>query len=245
VSGARLTWVARTPNRKTGDIPSAYVGTTLEECRDTCQGCALLDRTCYAWAGLTRVSFGRIAERRKTRPGDYTLVSALKRRAHTAKTVRLGVMGDPSRVDREELLASVAVVRHVGLGVIGYSHFWREPENAELASTLLASCENTNDAGHALALGWTPAVLLPWDHEGATFQLAGDRKGLVCPAQRKVAVTCNDCRLCDLDHEVWKAGKIHAIGFLDHSRAASRERRRGRHLPMFGAVDVRPVGATA
>jgi hypothetical protein len=242
MNDARFTWIARTANTKTGDIPGAYVGQTIEECRESCHGCPLLNGACYAWSGFTYVSFTKIVERRLTSPAKYTVLAALRDRSPRARAVRFGVMGDPSRVNRDELKVAVAACRGQNLDLIGYTHFWREPENSDLKGIFMASCEDEEGAAEARAFGWTPTLVLPWDHalrNGPTFTLPNGERGVVCPAQTKKEITCNDCRMCSLDHPVWKAGKISAIGFLDHSKKASREKarwQRGLQLPIFGAA---------
>lgn len=223
-----LTWVANTSNRKTGRIPTAYVGSTVEECRKSCKGCALLGNGCYAWGGFAKASLGRIEKRREQRPDLYTIESALARRLRSARIVRIGAMGDPARADRSVLRLAVERVRGEGLGVVSYTHFWRD-EGSDLADLCLASCNDPDEGAEAIAAGFVPAVLLPWDHyetSGSAFWLSDGTRGLVCPAQTKPSVQCNTCGLCDRSHSVWKAGTIGAIGFLDHSRKANAEKRR-------------------
>lgn len=240
-----LLWVARTPNRKTGDMPSAYVGETVAECRDSCAGCALLDRLCYAWKGLANVSLHRLEARRQQRPGHYTVEHALAHRARTARAVRIGAMGDPARANRWELRQAAKGCRARGLVVLSYTHFWREAP--DLKDLCLASTDGPAEAAEAIDAGWVATTILPWDHDeacGPTFTTPNGRyRGFVCPAQTKADVTCNDCRMCSPQHPVWQAGKVHMVGFLDHSRAAAREKQRmqrGRQLPLFRrAVDTR------
>lgn len=242
-----LTWVANTPNRKTGRIPTAYVGRTVEECDDSCRGCALRDQACYAWSGFAPVSLKRIAARREADPHRYTLESALQRRPKTARAVRIGAMGDPAHARRDELDRAVRRCREEGLAVIQYTHFWREPYAQDLKDVCLASTDCPDEAREAVAAGWIATTILPWDHYdacGPRFYMPGTaHQGFVCPAQTKPGVTCNDCRMCSPSHPVWNSGKVQAVGFLDHSRAAQREKRRmltGRQLPLFGrGVDTR------
>jgi len=233
--GAPLTWVARTQNLKTDDVPTAYVGATVAECRETCAGCPLLEKRCYAWSGRARQAMGRHEARRRADPWSCSLERALELRNPLALIARIGAMGDPARADPVELAAALALLAAEGLVPVSYTHFWREPWADHVRGLCMASCGDEAEALEAIGLGWTPAPILPWDHAGKTFRLPDGRLGLVCPAQVR-ETTCNDCRLCWLGHPIWAAGKVAAVGFLDHSRAANRERRLsqgGRQLPVF------------
>jgi len=245
--GFSLIWTPAAQNRKTGRVPTAYVGVTRDETRESCEGCALRDsRRCYAWSGPQgQLGLSKIHKGYRVR-GErfYTLAHALKHRQPDARVVRVASIGDPARADRVELLASLLVVRRAGLGVVGYSHFWGDPWNSHLRRELMASCDDLEQADEAIAAGWRAAAVLPWDHEGLTFSTPAGARGVVCPAQTKPAVTCNTCGMCDPRHRVWAAGKVKAIGFLDHSRAAVRAaRERGRRLPTAGVAGaLAPVG---
>jgi len=234
-------WLAQTPNLKTGNVPTGYVGTTLAEVRSSCVGCPLLDGDCYAWAGHARGAMMRHEERYHQEPERFSVDSVLKRRRKTARIARLGAMGDPAHAERDGLWGDLDKLRSADLQVVSYSHFWREDYAQDLRDVCMASCETAEDAENAIAMGWKPSLILPWDHymtSGRRFYLNdGHDEGIVCPAQLKPgAVTCNDCRLCCVSHPVWKAGRLKAIGFLDHSRRARREKRRfdPKQLPLFG-----------
>ena len=253
-SGLKLLWVIAN-NTKTGEIPSAYVGTDVVQAWESCDGCALReDGTCYAWNGLNAVAFSsNHVPRYAEKPEHFSLPRVLARlamppfkyrpAAMKAKAARIGVLGDPSRADRGELLCAVEELRRLGFRILGYTHFWREPENQELRTTLMASCNDEAEADEALALGWRPACVLPWNHEGARFKTAGGAPGVVCPAQTKDPVTCNSCRMCDPTHPVWDAEKVKAIGFINHSPQARAWKRRTEHektLTLFaGAREAR------
>lgn len=233
-----LVWVIAN-NRKTGPIPSAYVGATTDETWKSCEGCGLRDNgTCYAWAGLNAMIFGaQITERRALDPAPYTLTAVLKRIKAAVRAARIGVLGDPSRARRRELLTAIRRLRARGLAIVGYTHFWREPANQELRANLMASCDELSQVDSAIALGWRPAVVLPWWHKGKRFMSPGGASGVVCPAQTKDPVTCDSCRMCDPQHPVWKGGKVGAIGFVNHSPAARASQTRAsleKTLPLFG-----------
>lgn len=250
MTGLRLLWV-RANNTKTGAIPAAYVGATVEEAWKSCQGCSLRDsRKCYAWTGTNRMIFkGQHVERFAEDPGRFSLAAVLAR-VKGAKAARLGVLGDPSRASRMSVKVSIAVLRFLRLAVLAYTHFWREAANQDLRGDFMASCDTVEEADEALALGWRPATILPWDHVAKTFTTPAGAPGVVCPAQTKDAVTCNSCRMCDPRHPVWAAGKVKAIGFINHGvqARAMNAREAKDQLPLFrgdGMKRLNPEAATA
>lgn len=245
----KLLWTPQAQNRKTGRIPTAYVGETREETRASCDGCALRDAgRCYAWSGpqsqlgLPKVQNGLARRGAKF----YTLAHALKNRLASARVVRVATIGDPARADRVELLVSLRTIRAAGLGVVGYTHFWREAGNEHLRRDLMASCDDVAQADEARAAGWRPAAIVDEvaADGGAVVETPGGARLVVCPAQRRDDTTCNTCGMCDPRHRVWKAGKVHGIAFIDHSRAAVRAaRERGRPLATAGVAGASaPVG---
>ena len=242
-----MIWISVAQNRKTGPIPTAYVGETRAETEASCAGCALRAGRCYAWRG-PQLSFGllKAQKRAAAAPARYTLTSALTRRVRSARVARIAAVGDPSRVDRVELLRAVHQIRDEGLGVVGYTHFWRDAENEHLSRHLMASCDDLEQADAAHARGWRPAAVLPPGEHGdePTVRTPGGLRLVVCPAQRKDHVTCNACGFCDAQHPAWRAGKAHGIAFVDHSRAATRAARlSGRRLPTAGVAGASaPVG---
>lgn len=228
MSRFKMLWVSRPENRKTGCVPTAYIGDSWETAYASCKGCALLDKTCYAWNGAMMKGYSAVLKTYARDPARYDFYNAIVNRHRKAKMIRIGALGDPARADRVSLLTAVDFARREGLSVVGYTHHWRsEPRTGMLRKTLMASCNNLGETSEAIKLGWRPTVLLQWNHEGNTFKLPSGGKGVVCPAQTKENVTCNDCRMCDPNHPVWEAGKIQAIGFVDHSpkarKAAARQ----------------------
>lgn len=241
-----LLWLATTSNTKTGAVPTAYIGHTIEEVRDSCEGCALLDNGCYAWGGFSRVAMMRHEVRNQDDPERFKLQTMLHRIDKNAKFARIGAMGDPAHAKRDSLRRDIATLREFGLHVISYTHFWFEDYAQDLKDICMASCNTRAEAEVALQMGWNPTLVLPWDHdliEGNSFNLQDGTPegalGIVCPAQLKEWVTCNSCLLCRVDHPVWKKGKLRAIGFVDHSKTALADRRRfmrgvrRKQLPLF------------
>lgn len=241
-----LLWTPTTPNRKTGDIPTAYVGRSIDETRKTCEGCGLYRDECYAWAGFTNMASRRLFKR-AAEGRDYSFERAMRDRNVTARAARISAFGDPAHVAPEVMESILVSLKLEELAPLVYTHHWKRPWAQHLKSVSMASCDDGQQGLEAIQAGWTPAVRLPWDYMldfGPRFELDDSGKtGVVCPAQTKPRVTCNDCQMCSLSHPVWEKGKVNAIGFLDHSQKAGRERRRsqrGRQLPLVqGIFDTR------
>ena len=213
-------WTLSTGNEKTGVIPTQYVGLTRSETWDSCEGCNLRpDREggCYAWNGNTVM--GAISVRKATeagRPAD--LRSVLDRTPRSAKAVRFGAIGDPSRVDRRVLYADVDLARSEGLKVLGYTHMWRhEPHNGRLKREVLASCETLEQAEDALSRGWLVSVAGPDKVEGM----------VTCPHYARPEVQCNRCGLCDVP--TLKRTGYKGVVFPAHGMQRKR-------LPMAGGM---------
>ncbi len=245
-----LSWIARPFNAKTGSIPTAYCGQSLRDMKATCEGCALLNRTrigndddadefaqCYSWNGTPTIGFMSMARAatadrsnhnmKRTAGvkagGRYSLSNALAKRRSSARAARIGALGDPSGVERKSLWSAVRAVRKAGLSVLSYTHMWRAWRNRGLKTCCLASCESTSQADHAIAEGWIPAAIVPssaWSGE-STVTTPGGASLVVCPAQRRDATTCNDCRFCDPAAPIWRAGKVKGVAFVNHNEVKS------------------------
>ena len=191
-------WIATTRNKKTGDVPTLYVGESRAESLASCEGCGLLDsRDCYAQFGSP--SFGhssmvKAAARGKT----YGFDKAMAGRKIGARMVRFGAIGDPSAIRHPLLRKWFDVVEGAGLRVVGYTHHWRRPVNAWLRDHFMASADNLAEADEAIDAGWRATAVVPSDYTGGTTPKG--RKVLVCPAiaadRKGVKVTCNQCRMC-------------------------------------------------
>lgn len=233
-----LFWFARSQNKKTGDVPQAIVGADRQETWDSCFGCDLREGECYAWHNGTTVNFmlPALARGLKKSTVRYTVQDAMRRRHRDARYARMTAIGDPARVDREKLLYSIAYVLSEGLGILGYSHFWRDAENQELKPFLMASCRDPKEADAALDMGWRATAIVPagqYKREGARFWTPKGRLGVICPAQTKKGVICNTCGLCANTHRAAK--NVPVIGFEDHSPAARYDSRPAiaKTLPLF------------
>lgn len=212
-------WTVSTRNQKTGVIPTQYVGATRDETWASCEGCALrpdADGGCYAWAGNSCRGANSVQKAYANgKPGD--LATVLERTPRSAKCVRFGAIGDPSRVDRSALYADVELARSEGFKVLGYTHHWKqEPWNGRLKDTLLASCETLEQAEEARSKGWLVTVAGPESVDGM----------VTCPHYKRPEIQCNRCGLCDVP--TLKRTGYTGVVFPAHGGGAKR-------LPLAGA----------
>tara|TARA_R110002051_G_scaffold317281_2_gene398297 strand:- start:5768 stop:6604 length:837 start_codon:yes stop_codon:yes gene_type:complete len=224
---AAALWLPGSSNRKTGNVPTLWIGRTMEETRASCKGCPLCPKKeggngeCYAY-GSPEYALHSIQRAAAKDPERYTVNRALSNSKRSAKMARLGALGDPGRLPLDYLKRSILKVRAVGLEAVGYTHHWRDLPS--LAGWLMASCDALGQVDGALAAGWRVAVKVPWDFLGdngtGRFKTPGGAAGIVCPAVKTDGgITCNDCRLCDGS----KAGPV--IAFPSHGPAFSHKLR--------------------
>jgi hypothetical protein len=209
--------IAASYNGKTGNVPQIAVGVTREESIRSCLAvrCPLLhskhggqggrieatettpahvNPVCYSQSGtgaIAHASSVKKAERCKDTPqttiGIPGLLNALKQSVRTARIVRLGSIGDPAALTREDLAAIFDTVQSKGLRVIGYSHGWSTMANAPstefLKRRVMASCDTLEQADEATALGWQVAVTLPSSTPiGARPKTPAGHPVVICPA---------------------------------------------------------------
>jgi hypothetical protein len=192
-------WTARSNNRKTGNVPNAWIGLSREEAEDSCSGCSMLDTGCYAHHGSVLIGSMSVTRGAFKNPQNYTLDAALRMRHKKARMVRVTALGDIGRSGKDLADTLVAKVTESGLALVGYTHHWRESEVAHAwKGRLMASCDTLEDADRAMDEGWRAAAVVLSDHPRVSKTPRG-RTVLVCPAQLKDdhSVTCNTCRLCD------------------------------------------------
>lgn len=197
MTAATTLFVARSDNKKTGDVPTAWIGRSRDESRATCAevGCPLLaSGVCYAQYGTPAMGHSsaiRVADRRLDPD------AALAARHKDARMVRVGAIGDPARADRGPLRRFMDGARAIGLAVVGYTHGWRDLEAQDLRSDLMASCDTPKQADLAIATGWRATLFVPKGAEVPKRTAAGHRV-VTCPAiATKGRIRCNDCRACD------------------------------------------------
>jgi len=240
-----------TRNSKTGNIPTACVGQSIKQTKQSCTGCALFrpnkkikdtrEFKCYAWSGTVKLSTGAaylsatngkshttmVGTKATKNGGRYTLEYALKNRSHRSKYFRVSSIGDPARADRKELNSTIKRIRKEPLDIIGYTHFWKDWNNRGLKNSLMASCDNIDQADEAINKGFIPAAIIPEDTPKNKNNIYYTSKGtalLACMNQtQKIKgveepIQCNECGLCSVNHKIWSVEKqkIKGIGFFNH-----------------------------
>lgn len=197
-----ILWTAKSRNSKTGNMPTAWVGSTKEEAWDSCEGCSLRGNGCYAWSGSVRMGHGGLL-RAAANGADRSLEWALENRHKGARNVRLTGIGDIGRCGKDKADAIVERIQQEGLGILGYTHHWREESVAEAwKGRLMASCETAEDADKAVAEGWRATMIVSED-TARTFKTEAGNRVSVCPAQlREGSIDCNNCRLCDASRDL-------------------------------------------
>lgn len=232
--GINIAVVARSSNVKTGDIPTVWVGRSLAESRESCDGCPLLaSGDCYAQYGSPSfaISSVRRAATRAKSWRRYTIHRALAERAPSARFVRFSALGDVARADRAQVTEAMQATVDAGLAVVGYTHFWRERRAAYLRGRLMASTGSVAEAREANDRGWRASIVLPAGTVGTIRNEDGTVFAVECPAIAAARLgktfTCNDCAstkrgaLCDASIDAPN------VYFADHGPRA-----RKRSLPV-------------
>ena len=68
-----INWVPQSANTKTGNVPQAYIGNSLQGCKSSCEnsGCPLFTKenehkyNCYAWQGSVKLSYYTMLKTKK------------------------------------------------------------------------------------------------------------------------------------------------------------------------------------
>lgn len=202
---------ARSDNAKTGDVPTVWVGATLEQSRESCRGCALLERGCYAQHGQVAVGMRSIersrAARKRLSPRAAIDEAVLRRRKTPPRLLRVSAIGDAARAKVGQLDAAIVHAKRRGLAIVGYTHFWAHADGSWLRGLLMASCNNLDELALAERLGWRATVIMPTGTTGTLRRADGSILAVECPASAAARIgkkyTCNDCAssrrgaLCD------------------------------------------------
>jgi hypothetical protein len=226
---AELLWIGNAENPKTGNVPTAYIGTNKTEAWDSCEGCALREsKDCYAWFGSVRMGQASMFRGYALNPSRYTFKAAMANRSPSARMVRVGAIGDPARASHKTIKSIAKRVQALGMAFVGYTHHWREKRNSGLKLFLMASCDNIAQADEAVKAGWRATAIVPWNFAEKRFITPGGTQAIVCPAQTKPGeITCNACRLCDASRET----PFRVIAFKSHGPKERKKIYNARRLP--------------
>lgn len=234
----KMLWTASTHNSKTGPIPSAYIGETFKEMEESCGDCPQfgnkklgISRKCYAYNGLVNMAARYIHKGFKKNKGKgYSLSEALSKRHKSAKSCRIGVIGEPTAIGLKAYKNAVKQIRKEGLAVLSYTHQWRKLKAQFWKSNIMASCDKLEEVDQAVVAGFRAAVILPPNFRGKSITTPSGHLVITCPAiwtsnlglpEDKLS-TCNSCRLCDAS----RSGPH--IGFPAHGPAF----RKAKKLPV-------------
>ena len=202
----RILWKDTTTNRKTGNVPTAFVGSSREESKQSCSGCPLLETSCYAQNGAVAFAQGSLLKRfNRVGIKTYTLSYALKNRWVGAKYVRVSAIGDAARANPTELRQMHDQVRGEGLGWLSYTHFLDDAVTAGTQDLFCASTSNFEEADAALSRGFKRATVVApleiFDDPKKTWLTPAGHRAFICPAvashAKGLRTTCNDCGMCD------------------------------------------------
>lgn len=230
----------RSWNRKTGNIPQYFIGSTIEESRETCTPCPLYQaRTCNSQYGTPLLAVNSIINAH-ARGKAYRAEEAIATRQATAKAVRMAPIGDPGSLAKRVYDRLEGLARQAGLAVLSYTHQWRYAHAQHLKGRAMASCDTRQDVLDAVPAGWRAALHIDTGdtqtlgvdvqaHPVGTIDLDGTPvRYSHCPAQRQDLlakgkhVQCNDCRLCDAT----RAQSIDLIVFNETGKAMAAAKAR-------------------
>lgn len=201
----------RSKNEKTSDIPTVWIGVNREQARASCDAvqCPLRPWSeeakaggikCYAHGKTPTMALASI-EKKLARDGRIpSMGEQLKKRAVTARFIRIGALGDPAVLPWGWWYKLERLARKHGLGILSYTHGFRT--RPDLAGRTMASCDSLEEAVEARRMGFQAAVAtreVSALDKGIT--LSDGSKAIVCPhmslkAAGKPAITCNACGLC-------------------------------------------------
>jgi hypothetical protein len=219
-------WINRTSNRKTGDIPTAFVGETRQESLESCEGCPLRDSSCYAQRGVVAVAQNSMVKRiGKVGHKPYALGQALRTRSVMARYARFTAIGDGARCNPEDVRQHHDEVRATGLGWLAYTHFREEVKAQGNQDLFCASTGSFEEADQALAMGFKRATVVGawdiYDEDKLKWTTPGGATAIICPAMKAHSkdkrINCNQCGLCDPQH---KGPQV--VIFPDHSKSTRK-----------------------
>lgn len=140
------------------------------------------------------------------------------------RDLRLHVVGDCPTNGAAKIVAAAAA-RYVARGggsVWTYTHAWRKVHRASWGSvSVLASCENLDQAREATARGYAVAMVVE-SHPSDRAQVVDGSRVIACPEQTGRGVTCVDCRLCMNDGGLRDRETPAIIALAVHGQSSKR-----------------------
>jgi hypothetical protein len=141
------------------------------------------------------------------------------------RDLRLHVVGDCPTNGAARIVAA-ACARYVARGggsVWTYTHAWRKVHRASWGSvSVLASCENLDQAREAAARGYAVAMVVPEHAPSGRAEVVDGFRVVACPEQTGRAETCVDCRLCMGDEGLRDRGTPAIIALAIHGQSTKR-----------------------
>lgn len=135
--------------------------------------------------------------------------------------LRLGSYGDPMAVPAhvwQDLIEAIQPSK-----VVGYTHQWRTVGHQEIAwfrTSVMASCDSTEEASLARYLGWRYFLAIP------AGVVAPDRT-IECPATTSAARTCDTCGACN------GAGTGYSVFLREHGARSQGKAKRSALLQVI------------
>jgi hypothetical protein len=212
--------VKRSANHKTGPVAVTY--TPVYSCPKICP---FLNNGCYAQSGNCAWTVNSLNQNatisKKTRPVDIAVAEAEAiRQLPGDKPLRLHVFGDCRTPLAAEIVAAACheYKQIDNQPVWTYTHAWRTiPRSKWGGISVLASCENLEEAAHASARGYAVCLV-----RKKQFNRLFYYKGFnMTPCKEMTAgIQCNKCKLCFDDARLRKYNK--AICFFPHGARSRR-----------------------
>jgi hypothetical protein len=202
-------YVSNSQNSKLGKRP---VDGTYASIKVTCpNSCKLKDDGCYAklsFVGMVVNKLDKMADNISAMEAARQEVNAIDnsyngKKVPLGRDMRLHIAGDSRTVKGSKLInSSVGRWKKRGGGDCwSYSHAWRNVRRSVWSHvSMLASIDKPEEATHARAQGYAPAIVVGEFASPKAFMLPGsDVKYIPCPAQTQPGgkdIGCTECRLC-------------------------------------------------
>jgi hypothetical protein len=222
----RVLFVHESRNRKTGPIPVSMTAAS------TCPpSCPLMNRGCYAEQHMVAIHWRRLSAGGGISWQDFLKeVRALPEGQIWRHNEAGDLPGDGEELDQRKLVELVSSNR----GRRGFTYTHKSLEHARLykAATMLGftvniSTDSLAQADAAAALGLPVTTVLPHDAPDKGNRTPEGRHVVVCPAELRVHVTCERCKLCAV------GSRKSIVGFRAHGDRAKQISERHRQLPLL------------